>query len=159
MIFMGIVWADRMENMKGRVILLVNVRKLKKVDFISKKTWQGGIIYDIILGPLKRRHHAGKRRVAGKSFWKNFAKPLDKLDLMWYNKKVAERTAAIAKASLKRAWKKFKKLLKNLLTKTSGCDIINRLSTRRRAKIAHWKLNNNVLKRLRKFFWILKRSS
>ena len=44
--------------------------------------------------------------------------------------------------------KSFKKLLKNLLTKASGCDIINKSPReRRRAKIAHWKLNNNVLRK------------
>ena len=45
--------------------------------------------------------------------------------------------------------KSLKKLLKNLLTKASGCDIIRKSPEQRRRskKIAHWKLNNNVLRK------------
>ena len=140
---------------------------------IAKRYWQGGGRSDIITGLSRRRQ---RMRVRSNGLWrklkKSFAKPLDKGDRKWYNIKVAGRTAANTEAKRKQGCKgreltsgtftkggrkKVKKLLKNHLTKRGGCDIINRLSARQRKEIAHWKLNNNVLRKTPKILLNLKK--
>ena len=44
-----------------------------------------------------------------------------------------------------KGWKKLKKVLENPLTNRQQSDIINKLSTERLQRIAHWKLNNNKM--------------
>ena len=89
---------------------------------------------------------------------KKLRKGIDKGEIKWYNNwAVNERRQRTQLNRVNR--KKLEKSFKKVLTKRSGCDIIYRLSTRGDSELAHWKLNNkNVLKRLRKFFWIFLKS-
>ena len=67
-----------------------------------------------------------------KKFLRNFQKPIDKRKELWYNNRVAAKKAT----ATKRAWKKLKKVLKNLLTNRKGCGIIDRLSRKWVAALA-----------------------
>ena len=69
---------------------------------------------------------------------------------MWYNNRVAAKKATVTNEELEKRLKKLKKVLKNLLTKRNGCDIIDRLSRKRAATLAkassssregEWRLN------------------
>ena len=62
------------------------------------------------------RHDEVKRLMGAVSREKKFAKPLDKLPQVWYNKGVKRR---------RKAWKSLSQKVKNLLTNPLKCCIIN----------------------------------
>ena len=75
---------------------------------------------------------------------KKVKKGIDKEEEKWYNNKAVGESVK-QKQSSSQGWKKLKKVLENPLTNRQQSDIINKLSTERLQRIAHWKLNNNKM--------------
>ena len=67
-------------------------------------------------------------------------KGIDKVEKKWYNNKAVGESN-----KLSRKVEETQKSLKNPLTNRQQSDIINKLSTERLQRIAHWKLNNNKM--------------
>ena len=72
---------------------------------------------------------------------KKVKKGIDKPATKWYNNKAVGESVKFKSSG----WKNLKKVFKTPLTNRQQSDIINKLSTERLQRIAHWKLNNNKM--------------
>ena len=122
-------------------------RFAKGLDKSSEKWYNNGAVNET----ASRSH---RKQAGPKKTWKSFEKPLDKRKRKWYNKQVAETELSKRKP----VKKKLKKSFEKPLDKGKRMWYNKQAAEKAASKIAHWKLNNNVLKRLRKFFWIYKSS-
>ena len=94
--------------------------------------------------------------------WKKFGKPLDKANLMWYNIKVADKSGWDTETKLRKAVEKSSKNFEKPLDKGKWMWYNKEVAERTAAskeKNRSLKIEQQCTKRLRKFFWILKRSS